>query len=187
MTQSPIRLARLLAIAWCALHPFASSGCARHQPDAAAAASPPTPATPAAEPRLPVALRVTNSNWSDVRIYVVRGAMWLRLGTVTTNSTVDFTIPVDYLSGAGTVTLVADPVAGRPWTTPLPVISAGDEFELVVENFLQYSHLVVRYGRRCTRSRSEPSSGGTSRTKNTVAGAVSTMARGGGSAFLPVG
>ena len=82
--------------------------------------------------------------WSDVRIYVVRGAMWLRLGTVTTNSTVDFTIPVDYLSGAGTVTLVADPVAGRPWTTPLPAISAGDEFELVVENFLQYSHLMVR-------------------------------------------
>src|SRR6058998_3824909 len=92
----------------------------------------------------PVALRVTNSNWSDVRIYVVRGAMWLRLGTVTTNSTVDFTIPVDYLSGAGTVTLVADPVAVRPWTTALPVISPGDEFELVVENFLQYSHLVVR-------------------------------------------
>jgi len=42
------------------------------------------------------------------------------------------------------VTLVADPVAGRPWTTPLPVISAGDEFELVVENLLQYSHLMVR-------------------------------------------
>src|SRR5213080_4353517 len=111
----------------------------RHKTDGSLAAPAPAP-----EPRLPVALRVTNSNWSDMRIYVVRGAMRLRLGTVTTNSTVDFTIPVDYLSGAGTVTLVADPVAGRPWTTALPVISAGDEFELVVENFLQYSHLVVR-------------------------------------------
>jgi len=139
MTQSPILFVRLLAIVWCVAHPLATAGCARHKTDAALAAPAPAP-----EPRLPVALRVTNSNWSDVRIYVVRGAMWLRLGTVTTNSTVAFTIPVDYLSGAGTVTLVADPVAGRPWTTALPVISAGDEFELVVENFLQYSHLVVR-------------------------------------------
>jgi len=139
MTRSRILFVRLLAIAWCVGHPLATAGCARHKTDAALAAPAPAP-----EPRVPVALRVTNSNWSDVRIYVVRGAMSLRLGTVTTNSTVDFTIPVDYLSGAGTVTLVADPVAGRPWSTPLPVISAGDEFELVVENFLQYSHLMVR-------------------------------------------
>ena len=139
MTQSPILFVRLLAIAWCIAHPLATAGCARPKTDASAAARPPAP-----EPRVPVPLRVTNSNWSDVRIYVVRGALWLRLGTVTTNSTVDFTIPVDYLSGAGTATLVADPVAGRPWTTPLPAISAGDEFELVVENFLQYSHLMVR-------------------------------------------
>ena len=140
MTQSPIRFVRLLAIAWCAVHPLATTGCARHKTDARAAASAPAP-----EPRLPIALRVTNSNWSDVRIYVARGTMWLRLGTVTTNSTVDFTIPADFLSGAGNVTLVADPVAGRGrWTTPLPAISEGDEFELVVENFLQYSHLVVR-------------------------------------------
>jgi len=140
MMQSPIRFVRLLAIAWGAVHPLASTGCARHKTDATAAAPAPAP-----EPRLPVALRVTNSNWSDVRIYVVRGTMSLRLGTVTTNSTVDFMIPADFLSGAGTVTLVADPVAGRGhWATSLPAISAGDEFELVVENFLQYSHLVVR-------------------------------------------
>jgi len=136
MMQSPIRFVRLLAIAWGAVHPLATTGCARHKTDAAAAA-------PA--PRLPVALRVTNSNWSDVRIYVARGSLSLRLGTVTTNSTLDFMIPADFLSGAGTVTLVADPVAGRGhWATSLPAISAGDEFELVVENFLQYSHLVVR-------------------------------------------
>ena len=138
MTQSPILFVRLFAIAWCVAHPLATAGCARHKTDGSLTA-------PAPEPRLPVALRVTNSNWSDVRIYVVRGTMWVRLGTVTTNSTVDFTIPADFLSGAGNVTLVADPIAGRAsWTTPLPAISAGDEFELVVENFLQYSHLVIR-------------------------------------------
>jgi len=80
-----------------------------------------------------------------VRIYLVRGTMWMRLGTVTTNSTAEFTIPGDFLSGATTVTLVADPVgAHKPWSTPLPSIAEGDAFELVVENFLQYSHLVVR-------------------------------------------
>jgi hypothetical protein len=138
MTQSPIKLVRLVAIAWCAAHPLATTGCARHNPAADSTA-------PVPEARGPVTLRVTNSNWSDVRIYVVRGSMWNRLGTVTTNSTVEFTIPADFLSGASSVTLVADPVAGRgSWTTPLPVITPGDEFELVVENFLQYSHLVVR-------------------------------------------
>src|SRR5256712_2124454 len=141
MTQSPILFVRLLAIAWCVAHPLATAGCARHKTDGSLTA-------PAPEPRLPVALRVTNSNWSDVRIYVVRGAMWLRLGTVTTNSTVDFTIPVDYLSGAGTVTLVADPVAGRPWTTPLPVISAGGEIEARGEELPPYSPPLGRQGPR---------------------------------------
>ncbi len=138
MAQAPIKLARLLAIAWCAAHPLAIGACARHKPSSDSSA-------PVPERRVSVMLRVTNSNWSDVRIYLVRGAMWTRLGMVTTNSTIEFTIPVDLLSGATSVTLVADPVAGTgSWTTALPVVSPGDEFELVVENFLQYSHLVVR-------------------------------------------
>lgn len=142
MTQSPMSIARLLVIAWCATQSLPTISCARHKPTDQAASPAPSPNP---EPRIPVVLRVTNSNWSDVRIYLVRGTMWMRLGTVTTNNTVEFTIPGDFLSGASTVTLVAEPVAGRaPWTTPLPAISEGDEFELVVENFLQYSHLVVR-------------------------------------------
>ena len=138
MAQSPMTLARTFAIAWCTAVLLATAACAHHKPADAAAA-------PAPENRSPVTLRVTNSNWSDVRIYLVRGAMWVRLGMVTTNSTIDFTIPADLLSGATSITLVADPVAatGR-WATALPVISPGDEFELVVENYLQYSHLVVR-------------------------------------------
>src|SRR2546426_4584241 len=72
MTQSPIKLARLLAIAWCAA-PLATAGCARHKPAAESTA-------PAPVARVPILLRVTNSNWSDVRIYLVRGSMWMRLG-----------------------------------------------------------------------------------------------------------
>ena len=133
----------LLAVACVALSPLTTTGCARHRP---AATTPSTDSTSAAAPAPgPVTLRVTNSNWSDVRIYLTRGAMWVRLGLVTTNSTVEFTVPVEFVTSTGSVTLVADPVAARrSWTTPLPAVMPGDEFELVVESFLQYSHLVVR-------------------------------------------
>jgi hypothetical protein len=127
----------LLAVAWCL--PFTTAGCARSRPVAT------TPAADSTAAHGPVTLRVTNSNWSDVRIYLTRGATWVRLGLVTTNSTVEFAVPVEFVTSSGSVTLVADPVAGRrPWTTTLPAVMPGDEFELVVESFLQYSHIVVR-------------------------------------------
>src|SRR5258708_10110791 len=130
LTQSPMTLLRLLAIAWCATAPLATAACATHR---SAAQSTPEPAP---EVRSPVPLRVTNSNWSDVKIYLVRGAMWVRLGLVTTNSTVEFTIPGDLLSQAGNVTLGATPLArARSWTTPPPGVTPRDEFELVGENY----------------------------------------------------
>ena len=97
------------------------------------------------ENALPATLHVSNSNWSDVRIYLVRAGAWLRLGRVTTNGAADFEIPPDFLRQAGSVTLVASPVAGRmSYSTSLNGVMPGDELELVVEGFLQYSHLVVR-------------------------------------------
>jgi hypothetical protein len=131
----------LRAVAWCVALTIVA--CARQRP---AATTPAADSTTASAPAPgPVTLRVTNSNWSDVRIYLTRGATWVRLGLVTTNSTVEFTVPVEFVTSSGDVTLVADPIAGRrPWTTTLPAVSPGDEFELVVESFLQYSHLVVR-------------------------------------------
>ncbi len=138
MPQVLSRFARLLAIAWCAAHPFAGAACARKSPAATAQA-------PAPGRALPTTLRVTNSNFSDVRIYVVRGASWLRLGLVTTNATAEFSIPPDFLAQAASVTLVAEPVAGRSaYRTNLAGVLPGDDLELVVEAFLQYSHLVVR-------------------------------------------
>src|ERR1051325_2449146 len=79
------------------------------------------------------------------RTSLPRGAMWVRRGLATTTSTVECTVPVEFVTSTGGVTLVADPVAGRrSWTTTLPAVMPGDEFELVVESFLQYSLLVVR-------------------------------------------
>ena len=143
MAQFPMKLIRLLVIVWCGFGALAVGACAHHHNPSATTPDVAPDSASAYHP--PATLRVTNSHWSDVRIYLVRGSMWTRLGLVTTNSTVEFTIPPDLLSGASTITLVADPVGGTGrWSSPLPVISAGDEFELVVENFLQYSHLVVR-------------------------------------------
>jgi len=152
MSQARRTLARLLAIAWwVAAAPaapvapvapvaafLAGAGCAR-KPAAAADQA------PAPESSLPATLHVSNSNWSDVRIYLVRAGAWLRLGRVTTNGAADFEIPPDFLRQAGSVTLVASPVAGRmSYSTSLNGVMPGDELELVVEGFLQYSHLVVR-------------------------------------------
>ena len=138
MPQALSRFARLSAIAWCAAHPFADAACARKTPAT-------TEQAPAPGHALPATLRVTNSNFSDVRIYLARGTLWLRLGLVTTNGTAEFSIPPDFLAQAASVTLVAEPVAGRTaYRTTLAGVLPGDELELVVEAFLQYSHLVVR-------------------------------------------
>ena len=137
MTQTPMGLVRVLAIAWCAAHPLASSACASRKA--------PQDATPAPSRVEPVTLRVTNANWSDVRIYLVRSGMWLRLGLVTSQSSVEFTVPPDFTGQSGSVMVVARPVAGRgSWSQELNGILPGDELELSVENLLQYSHLVVR-------------------------------------------
>src|SRR3989442_7433865 len=141
MSQARSSVSRLLMIAWwvaAALAPaLAGAGCARKRATADQA--------PAPENTLPATLHVSNSNWSDVRIYLVRGGSWLRLGLVTTNGAADFEIPPDFLRQAGDVTLLASPPGGpTPYTTSLARIMPGDEVELVVEGVLQYSHLLGR-------------------------------------------
>ncbi|GEM_PF-570506 len=140
MTGAPIKFARVVAIACCAARPFAAGACAaRSAPSASAAA--PVPATPAA----PIPLHVANANFADVRVYLVRGGMWFRLGLVTSNNTAEFTIPAEFTGPTGGVLLVAIPVAGpRAWVEALPTVLPGDELELVIEAFLQYTHVVVR-------------------------------------------
>src|SRR5207247_1258338 len=69
MSQARSRVARLLMVAWsvaAALAPaLAGVGCARKRATADQA--------PAPENALPATLHVSNSSWSDVRIYLVRG------------------------------------------------------------------------------------------------------------------
>ncbi len=134
MTHAPTRFRLLVAVAWCAV---ALAGCAAKR------SHPPPSSTPAIAS--PATLQVTNANWATVRIYLVRGSMWLRLGTVNSGATAAFDIPPDFLGSASDVYLVASPLAGQAtFTAPLLGVRAGDELELTVENLLQSSYLVVR-------------------------------------------
>lgn len=136
MTHPAIQLVRLVAIAGSIAHPFAGAGCGsrRAQSDDVAPARARGPAT----------LLVRNSHWSDVRVYLVRAGMPLRLGSVTSQSSGVFEIPADFLGESGSVMLVASPVGGRAsYSTPLHGVSSGDALELTVENLLQFSRLVV--------------------------------------------
>ena len=100
---------------------------------------------PATSYRQPATLRVHNAHWSDIRIYVVRLEMPLRLGTVTSGSSAIFEIPPDFVSGGSDVSVVAVPVAGAAsYRASLNGVTYGDFVDLTIENLLQYSHLVIR-------------------------------------------
>ena len=135
MTHTPARFLQLVVIGCCAAHPLVSAACRSGH----------APGTTPAPLQLPATLHVYNANWSDVRIYLTRGGMLLRLGSVTSQNSAVFEIPADVLNEAASVTLVASPLAGREsFSTLLTGIRPGDELELTVENLLPQSHLVVR-------------------------------------------
>jgi hypothetical protein len=135
MAHTPARFLHLVVIGCCAAHPLVSAACRSGR----ARGTTPAPL------QLPATLHVYNANWSDVRIYLARGGLLMRLGSVTSQASADFEIPADVLNEAASVTLVASPLAGREsFSTLLTGIRPGDELELTVENLLPHSHLVVR-------------------------------------------
>src|SRR5207249_11248026 len=103
MTPPPARFLHLVLIGCCAASALASAACQSGRAHEGAAAP----------LRLPANLHVINANWSDVRIYLVRGGLLLRLGSVTSQNSADFEIPADVLNEAASVTLVASPLGGR--------------------------------------------------------------------------
>ena len=135
MTYTPARFLQLVVIGCCAAHPLVSAACRSGR------ARDTTPAPL----QLPATLHVYDANWSDVRIYLTRGGLVMRLGSVTSQNSAVFEIPPDVLNEAASVTLVASPLAGREsFSTLLTGVRPGDELELTVENLLPHSHLVVR-------------------------------------------
>src|SRR3989442_1738537 len=90
MTYTPARFLQLVVIGCCAAHPLVSAACRSGR------ARDTTPAPL----QLPATLHVYNANWSDVRIYLTRGGLVMRLGSVTSQNSAVFEIPPDVLNEA---------------------------------------------------------------------------------------
>lgn len=91
-----------------------------------------------------VRVKVTNHNWSDMRIYVAsRAGSKSRIGFVTSMTTQELRIPRSAI-GAGPVYLVADPIGGEPYVFPAAIDPGpGDWIEFTVQNNLPISTISV--------------------------------------------
>lgn len=107
------------------------------------------PATEQAElgaPEGQTTLVVENNNWSDMVIYVTRGASRTRIGSVTSMRTATFRI-TDSMAGGGygEVRIIADPVGtDRTYTSPVINIVPGSQVQLRLQNNVQVSSFSVR-------------------------------------------
>ncbi len=78
-------------------------------------------------------LRVQNQAFSDMTIYLVRGAERVRLGTARGLATVFLTIPASALHGPTPLRFVANPIAGsRQPVSEEITVTAGDEITLMI-------------------------------------------------------
>jgi len=80
-------------------------------------------------------VRVENRNFLDMKIYILRGAERIRIGTVTGNSTQVFTIPEGLIFGSGLVRFLADPIGGTDTPISQEVsVRQGEVVELIITN-----------------------------------------------------
>jgi hypothetical protein len=90
-------------------------------------------------------LQVSNNNWSDMTVYLVRGTMRQRLGTVGSLTTSRFKLPEHIFTSPDPVRLVADPIGGaRTYTSPPVLIGPGQTVEWRLENNVALSSYFVR-------------------------------------------
>ena len=111
---------------------------------AAACAGNPQPETATRTEDQTAIVQVTNNNWADMVIYVVRGGARFRLGTAPSLSTVELNLPRSLVDGTGEVELAADPVGSdRVFRTGPIHVAAGQLIELTLQNHLQISYFSV--------------------------------------------
>ena len=90
----------------------------------------------------PVSVEVENHNWSDMVIYLDRGSLSERLGTVGTLHTVVFTFPYLKLGSTGNSRLRADPIGNlRSFSSELINIQPGQSLKWTIENDIDRSFL----------------------------------------------
>lgn len=90
-------------------------------------------------------VRVTNNNWSDMTIYLLRSGSRRRLGTVTSQATHTFVVPAHLVVSSSSVHLVADPIGSSRTFTSAPIlINPGQTAEWKLENSLALSSIWIR-------------------------------------------
>jgi hypothetical protein len=88
-------------------------------------------------------LTVTNQNWLDMAIYVVRGGSRFRIGEAVGNSTTLLRIPGSYIV-SWTVQLMADPVgSGDKYVTDAISVAPGEHVQLTVAPRMRMSSYAV--------------------------------------------
>jgi hypothetical protein len=90
-------------------------------------------------------IRVTNNNWSDMTIYLVRSGTQQRLGNVPSQSTGTFIVPTHVLATASRLHLAADPIGSSQVFLSAPLlINPGQSAEWKLENTLALSSVWIR-------------------------------------------
>lgn len=92
-----------------------------------------------------VRVEVTNHNWSDMAVYVVRSGARHRLGMVTSMQTQTFELPSTVASStAAKVRFEADPIGSTESYTTQPVqVWPGGTVEFSIENLITTSSLMT--------------------------------------------
>lgn len=89
-------------------------------------------------------VRVKNHNWADMTVYLVRGGMRVRLGTVTSMTETTLTVPRAILAAGIDVQLIADPIgSSQRFMTETIMVSPGQTIDLMLENNLNLSSYSV--------------------------------------------
>jgi hypothetical protein len=92
----------------------------------------------------PVSVEVENHNWSDMVIYLDRGQLSRRLGTVTSQSTAIFSFPFLQLGNTGNARLRADPIGNlRSFSSEDLNVQPGQTIKWTIENDIDRSFLGV--------------------------------------------
>jgi hypothetical protein len=91
----------------------------------------------------PTIVVVENNNWLETTVYALRSGTRLRLGTVPTGKTLEFTLPAGFTTGAS-IQLIADPIGtSRTFRSEMLAVGPGRQVQLRVENNLRMSTVSV--------------------------------------------
>ncbi len=126
---------RCIRTIWPLLLTLLFAGCASHHGT--------SQTTTAAANNTPVELEVENHNWSDIVIYLVRGAQRQRLGMVTALGNTVFTFSYRRLGNSGDARLSAHAIGGSGYTSESLLVQPGQTIKWTLESDLSRSSLAV--------------------------------------------